>query len=78
MQASSDVSPLRQALAWPVARNSLAIAVVVGSILNLINQGDAMWMGTPVDWLKLCLTYCVPFCVSTWGAFSAIRTRASG
>ena len=53
-----------------VPRRSLAAAVVVGTILNLINQGDALLAGLPIDWLKLLLTYIVPYCVTTYGAVS--------
>ena len=55
-----------------------SVAVVVGSLLNLINQGDAILRGAEVDWLKLALTYCVPFCVALYGAYSANRTRLRG
>ena len=51
-----------------VPRRSLAAAVVVGTILNLINQGDALFAGTAPDWAKLVLTYIVPYCVATYGA----------
>lgn len=51
-------------------RRSLAVAVVVGTILNLINQGDALWGGVPINWTKMLLTFAVPYCVSTYGAVS--------
>ena len=47
----------------------------VGSILNLINQGDALFSGRRLDWLKLALTYIVPYCVATYGAV-AFRLEA--
>jgi len=53
-----------------VPRRSLAAALVVGSILNLINQGDALFAGQALDWWKLLLTYLVPYCVTTYGAVS--------
>ena len=56
------------AVAPGVPRRSLAAAVVVGTVLNLINQGDALFGGRPLDWLKLGLTYIVPYCVATYGA----------
>ena len=56
------------AVAPGVPRRSLAAAVVVGTILNLINQGDALFGGRSLDWLKLGLTYIVPYCVATYGA----------
>ena len=51
-----------------VPRRSLIAALVVGTILNLINQGDALFGGRSLDWLKLGLTYIVPYCVATYGA----------
>jgi len=50
---------------------SAKVALVVGSILALINYGDRILLRydmAPLDWLKLALTYCVPYCVSTYGA----------
>jgi hypothetical protein len=56
-----------------MARRSFATAVIVGTILNVINQGDAvLWWGAVV-WWKIVLTYCVPFCVATFGGYSAHR-----
>ncbi|HEY4471792.1 MAG TPA: nitrate/nitrite transporter NrtS [Stellaceae bacterium] len=56
-------------------RRSLAAAIVVGTILNLINQGDALFGGRHIDWLKIVLTYVVPYCVATYGAV-AFRLEA--
>lgn len=42
------------------------LALVVGSILVLINQGDTISEGMQPDWLKVTLTFAVPYCVSTW------------
>ena len=67
---------LRSALAWPVSKRSLMIMVVVGSILNIINQGDAILTGGAISWWKVALTYCVPFCVATYGACCAFRASA--
>jgi hypothetical protein len=39
-------------------------------VLNLINQGDAILAGGSINWLKVALTYAVPYCVSTYGAVS--------
>jgi hypothetical protein len=54
-----------------VPRRALAVAIVVGSVLNLINQGDGIVSGWHVNWAKALLTYLVPFLVSTHGAVSA-------
>ena len=53
-----------------VPRRALWTAVVVGTILNLINQGDALLADRPLDWTKVLLTYLVPYCVATYGAVS--------
>ena len=53
-----------------VPRRSAIVAAVVGTVLNLINQGDAIFTGGGVNWLKVVLTYAVPYCVSTYGAVS--------
>lgn len=67
---------LRSALAWPVSKRSLMIMAVVGSILNIINQGDAILAGGAISWWKVALTYCVPFFVATYGACCAFRASA--
>jgi hypothetical protein len=53
-----------------VPRRSFFVALIVGTILNLINQGDALVTGMPLDVVKLLLTYLVPYGVSTYGAVS--------
>ena len=58
------------ALSDGVPRRSFIVALIVGTILNLINQGDALVAGMPLDLTKLLLTYLVPYCVSTYGAVS--------
>jgi hypothetical protein len=58
-----------------VPRRSLWVALIVGTLLNLINQGDALVAGRPLDLGKLVLTYVVPYFVCTYGAVS-LRLRA--
>ena len=56
----------------PLVRRSFIVSLIVGSILTLLNQGDIIfagnWMGA-MYW-KIPITYCVPFCVATYGALS--------
>jgi hypothetical protein len=54
----------------PLLRRSALTALVVGTVLVAINQGNILLGGSfPVALLwKIPLTYCVPFCVATWGA----------
>ena len=58
------------ALSEGVPQRSIWVAVVVGTILNLINQGDALLSAQRLDFTKLALTYLVPYFVSTYGAVS--------
>ncbi|HKS88612.1 MAG TPA: nitrate/nitrite transporter NrtS [Stellaceae bacterium] len=71
----------RYATADGVPKRSLVIALIVGTILNAINQGDRLLLGMAPDITKLLLTYLVPYCVSTYGAVSyrlhAARPAAS-
>jgi hypothetical protein len=46
------------------------VAMVVGTLLNLINQGDALVAGGHINFVKVILTYLVPYCVATYGAVS--------
>src|SRR5262245_32348550 len=57
----------------PMLRRSGLIAIVVGTILTAINQGDVLLAGqwSPALAWKLPLTYAVPFIVATMGALGA-------
>ena len=59
-----------------VPKRSLVVALIVGTILNLINQGDALVVGARLNLTKLILTFVVPYAVATYGAVS-YRLRAS-
>lgn len=54
-------------------RRALWVALAVGSLLNLINQGEAFFAEAEFDWIKAALTYVVPFFVSLHGAAQARR-----
>ena len=60
---------------WPMLKRSLAAAVVVGTVLTALNQGDAIASGNAGGALywKIPLTYCVPFIVATYGALTNSR-----
>lgn len=61
-----------------VVSTALRVAVVVGTVLTLINQGDALFGGGQVNVLKAVLTYAVPYMVSTHGAVTARLRLMSG
>jgi hypothetical protein len=58
-----------------VRQRALKVAAVVGPILTVINQGDVLLAGpyTAKTWLKIVLTFIVPYCVSTFASVQATR-----
>ena len=77
MNSSEDdtrkkTGPLSTALSGAHLRRAGIVAIVVGTVLNAINQGDARLAGDEVNLAKIALTYFVPFAVSTYGAYSAL------
>ena len=54
--------------------NSLKVCLVVGTILVWINYFDRLFGGelAGIDYFKMLLMYCVPYCVSTYGSVSII------
>jgi hypothetical protein len=72
--ASINMPRLKHALYCSISEGipfrSCCVALVVGTILNLINQGDVIFTAKPLDWIKIILTYLVPYAVSTYGAVS--------
>jgi hypothetical protein len=57
---------------------ALRMSLLIGSLLNLINQGDALFGDAPLVPAKLLLTYAVPYCVATYSATSvSLRLAAA-
>ena len=54
-------------------RKTIRIALVVGTVLSVINQGYLIWGGraTYVTWIRVVANYFVPFCVSSTGFLTA-------
>jgi hypothetical protein len=75
-----DRTALAKCCSWPIIRQSLWVALIVGTLLNGINQGvailSAVQFGTSIIWWKIALTYCVPFLVANYGAYSALALSA--
>ena len=60
----------------PLLRRSSLTALVVGTVLVAINQGNVIAGGDlprALIW-KIPLTFAVPFCVATWGALINSRS----
>ncbi len=59
-------------------RRTVMIALVVGTILTLINQLDIIVKGNAdtLTWVKSGLNYCVPFVVSNLGLLAGKRAES--
>lgn len=75
------MSPLAKTLllaatSAPIRRRSIKVALFVGTVLNAINQGPALWHHAEVSWIHVALNFMVPFCVSSYSAASSQVERA--
>ena len=71
---ASRPDALARTFAASALRRSLTVALLVGSLLNAINQGPEMLSGHWPVWWKLALTYFVPFAVASYGSYAAFRS----
>jgi len=75
---TSDERPdswIRVALRPDILQRSARVGLVVGTMLALINHGDKL-LAMELDsssFLKILLTYVVPFSVSTWASVQTAR-----
>jgi hypothetical protein len=71
---------LRHAVVYPpVVRRAVRVALVVGTLLFIINQADIVLRGDLSSGvaLKIGLTFLVPFSVSTYSALQINRIRSN-
>lgn len=69
--------------AWLICRGatfatSIRVALMVGTLLTLVNQGAALWIG-PVNlpvMLRVVANYLIPYVVSGVGYLSPFRIRS--
>ena len=64
---------LRLILQPGIARPAMKVSLVVGTLLNVINNGEQLWAGHGVSVWRVALNFVVPFCVSS---YSAARNEA--
>lgn len=55
-----------------IVKRSLKVSAVVGTILMIINHGEALLVGNmdTQRLIRIALSYCVPYLVSTYSAVS--------
>jgi hypothetical protein len=70
MNGGTSPGPLRYIFSRDVAKRSLTIAVVVGFLLSITNQGDVMLQEglTPGVGFKVLMNFFIPFAVSSVSA----------
>ena len=68
-------SILQMAFGDGTPKKAVLTALVVGTILTTINHGDTILIGLMPPVWKVLLTYCVPYCVTTWGAATGKRAQ---
>jgi hypothetical protein len=73
----SDIGFFAIAFSREVMPRAIRVALIVGTILALINHGDKMMSEalTSTDIYKIVLTYFVPYSVSTWSSVRALQER---
>jgi len=66
-------------VAWEasVRKRALKVALVVGTILAVVNHADVVLAGqaTTTVWIKIALTFLVPYCVATFASVQSIRQQ---
>lgn len=62
----------------PIILSALKVAMVVGTLLNLVNQGGRLLDGLPPNVFQMLLNYVVPFCVSGYSAARNEMRRCEG
>ena len=72
-----DFTFWRIATETSVVKRAARIALIVGTVIALINHGDRMLAGTmdAKAILKCLLTFFVPYAVSTYSSVMAMRDR---
>lgn len=68
----------RLAFSRRIVVNALKVALVIGTILNIINQGGAILSGHGIAWGHVILNYVTPYCVATWSAVKNELDRRRG
>ena len=73
-----EQSFLAIALSQNVLPRAVRVALIVGTVLAILNHGEKMIpiSMTSLDFVKVVLTYFVPYSVSTWSSVGAIRASS--
>lgn len=60
-----------------VVKRAAIMGLIVGNVIAALNYGDKILMGQMIDtdWLKIAITFLVPYSVSTVSSVLAIRDQ---
>ncbi len=67
---------LRTCLEPHIVATAVRVSLLIGTVLNLINQGPELLAHRGVSWPRIAMNYIVPFCVATYSA-AANQWRAN-
>ena len=56
-----------------IVRGAIKVSVVVGTVLNVVNNGEQIWLHHGVSLWSVAMNFVVPYCVSS---YSAARNEA--
>ncbi len=78
--ASTRAAPglLRRMLKPAIVKPALKVSLVVGTALNVINNGQHLWASHGVSLWQVALNFVVPFLVSSYSAANNEAKRARG
>ncbi|MGD9701207.1 MAG: nitrate/nitrite transporter NrtS [Acidimicrobiia bacterium] len=74
---STSIDACRLILRGVTFQTGIRVALVVGTVLTLVNQGSVIAGGDaiPVTWVRVGVNYLVPFLVSSFGYLAPFRDR---
>ena len=76
MHLSAAKEFIELAISDGTPRKAFFTGCVVGTILTIINHLDTIISGDMPPLIKIVLTYCVPYCVTTWGSVLGKKSRS--
>jgi hypothetical protein len=68
MESAPTPTFWRLTVSTGIVRNALRVSAVIGTILNLINQGAAILAWRDIHWGHVALNYVTPYIVATYSA----------
>lgn len=73
---NKNIGLLNQLFNPTLVKRSLATALIVGAVLNVINQYDGVFGQAPILWGSMLLTFIVPYFVSSVSGMLTLRQFA--